>query len=433
MTSRTLLLFMLALALLLFGLAVLQGAAIALALPLLLYAGVAFWQRAPALKLSASREFSADKLVSGDIVTVTLTVTNNGAALRAVRIDDLLPAGLALLEGDTHVVTALEHGASVALVYSVRGGRGEYRFHQAGAVAQDDFLLSAQTQQVPAPGLLLIKPVSLLLRPLTIRPPRTRGFAGPIPARLGGSGVDFSSLREYQMGDRLRAINWRVTARAQTRNERGIYTNVFEQERIADVGLILDAREALDLHTIRGSLFDQSVQATAALAESFLRAGDRVGLLVYGAGISSVFPGYGRVQRERILRTLGRTAPGRHFVFENLEHLPARFFAPQSQIVFVGPLNGPDVPTLLRLRAHGFSVMVISPDPIAFETPDMPPSHNQELAGRIARAERAHILQQLRRAGMQVVDWDVSQPFDTVVRDALARQPALRSGQVRLA
>ena len=88
-------------------------------------------------------------------------------------------------------------------------------------------------------------------------------------------------MREYQASDPQRQINWKLSARA----ERDLYTNIFEQERVADVGLIVDARQRTNVTGIDDSLFEHSVRAAAALAENFLDDGNRVGLLVYGSGL----------------------------------------------------------------------------------------------------------------------------------------------------
>ena len=85
-------------------------------------------------------------------------------------------------------------------------------------------------------------------------------------------------------------MNWRRS----TRNDRELFTNIYEQERVADVGLILDARQKSEVVAEAGSLFEHSVRATAAFAENLLEDGNRVSLLIYGAGVDSVFPGYGR-------------------------------------------------------------------------------------------------------------------------------------------
>ena len=146
--------------------------------------------------------------------------------------------------------------------------------------------------------------------------------------------MNFFGVREYQVGDPLRWINWRVVAR----HTEFLFTNVFEQERIADVGLILDARQQNDVLSPDGPLFDHAVRATASLAEVFLGAGNRVGLLIYGSGMTRTFPGYGKVQRDRIMRALARAKTGFNYALESLEYLPTRFFPARSQIVMISPL-----------------------------------------------------------------------------------------------
>ena len=231
--------------------------------------------------------------------------------------------------------------------------------------------------------------------------------------------MEFFGVREYQLGDPRRWINWRVSAR----HPRALFTNEFEQERIADVGLILDARLRSDVRVRGDSLFEHAVRATASLAEAFLGDGNRVGLLVYGRFLNWTFPGYGKVQRERILQALARAQTGDSQIFDNLDYLPTRFFPAQSQLVLVSPLCRDDPPLLIRLRARGYQILVIRPDPVAFEVRALGPQPEVELAARIVGVERALLFRKLQQAGIQVVDWQVDQPFDRVVHASLGRVP----------
>ncbi len=412
--------------LVLFGLAGLNSAVIALAIPLLVYLAAGFWLRPAPPQLTGSRALSVGRAIVGQPVTITLKVTNAGAPIAEVLIEESVPAGFEVIDGETRLLTPLATNETATLEYTIRGTRGLYRFSGVQITASSALGIFSRRSALASDNQLLIQPEAARLRAITIRPPRTRGFAGPIPSRQGGSGVDFLGLREYQMGDRLRWVNWRVTARAMERTTHGVFTNVFEQERLADIGIILDARQTSDLRTSEGALFEYSNRAAAALTESFLDAGNRVGLLIYGSGIDGVFPGYGRMQRDRILRALGRAVAGHHFVFETLRNLPTRFFPAQSQIIFVSPVGSDDPPTLLQLRAQGYAVMVVSPNPIAYEARAFADDYIARSAKRIADAERSFNFQQMRRAGIQVVDWDVALPLDAVIHEALARQPASR-------
>jgi len=409
----------LSLALVLAGLVTRNGYLVALALPFLLYLGAGTLRRPGELHLKVTRTLSSDCVQAGTPVEIKVVVQNEGNNLEELLLEDFIPRQAELVKGTTQILTPLRMGETAEFTYTLRTNRGSFAFNHVRATASEPLGLFPQTQLFPTSSRLIVMPVvTAALRPV-IRPLRTHGFAGPIPAREGGVGTDFFGLREYQMGDPRRRINWRVSAR----QDQELFTNEFEQERIAQVGLILDAREQSNLETGRGSLFEYSVQAAASLAESFISQGNRVGLLVYGYGIVRTFPGYGKVQLERILRSLAEATPGHSYVLENLDYLPTQFFPARSQIVMISPLLNSDLPVLMRLRALGYQLIVVSPDPISFEESSLPGQARVELATRIARIERTVLLHNLARVGIQVVDWLVSRSFQQVAELALRRPP----------
>ncbi len=408
-------------ALLLFGLAALNGNVIALAVPFVAYLGWAMLRRPERIRLTATRSLSLDRVSNGRPVDVTVSVRNEGESVVEARIDDPIAPGLELVEGITSAIAILGPGGQVEFRYTVRGQRGEHRFRDILVDVTDSAGLFHTALTLEARATLVVVPTAQRLRRITIRPPRTRGFAGPIPARQGGSGIDFFGLREYQVGDRLRRINWRASAR----HEQELFTNDLEQERLADVGIIVDARDETNTRTPNGSLFEHSVAAAATLADTFLSEGNRVGMVIYGSAIVNVFPGYGRVQKMRILRALGRASTGHNEALRHLDRLPTRAFPAQSQIVFISPLSRDDAPVLTRLRAHGYAVIVISPDPVSFEalwlksaSSGLDPAF-QHTAVRMLQVERRLVLRRLRQVGIQVINWDVTQPFDQVIRQQL--------------
>ena len=148
-----------------------------------------------------------------------------------------------------------------------------------------------------------------------------------------------------------------------------------------------------------------------------------MGLLVYATYLAWTFPGYGKIQRERILHALANAKTGESQVFSDLEHIPTRLFPPESQIILISPLLEDDFPTLLHLRAQGYEVIVISPNPVKFEMSYLPANEVVQLASRVIRMERMLMLQKMGRAGIHVLDWDVAEPFDHFVRRRLGRTP----------
>jgi uncharacterized protein (DUF58 family) len=130
------------------------------------------------------------------------------------------------------------------------------------------------------------------------------------------------------------------------------------------------------------------------------------------------------VQRERILHALANARSGNSEVFSDLEHLPTRLFPSESQLILISPLVEDDLAPLVQLRSKGYQLMLVSPNPVKFEVSYLPKSRNTELAGRVLRMERTLLLQKAQHAGVQVMDWDVSEPFDQVVKRKLSRPPA---------
>ena len=418
---RSLLLSLLAYGLILFGLLALRGDILALSIPLVIYLLSGLVRAPQEISLRIERKLSVDRTGAEMPVQVDLKITNLGNLLEDLLITDNLPPRLKVLDGSAQHLLYLAQGQSATLTYTISGPRGYYPFPGLQAEASDHFGLVKRKQTFSTPGQLFVLPAVLRIKQVAIRTRKTRVYSGMIPARVGGPGVEFFGLREYEAGDSPRLINWRASAR----HAFSMYSNEFEQERVADVGIVLDGRQKTNWFDKDHSLFEHSVSAAAALADALLSQGNRVGLLNYGRLLHWTFPGYGKIQRERILQALAQARIGSNTVFSELEYIPARLFPPHSQIILVSPLDADDVNVLVHLRARGYQLMVVSPNPVEYELSYLPQSESVHLAARILRMERILLLQKLQRAGIQVLDWDVTQPFDQVVKQRLGRPPAL--------
>ncbi len=415
--TRSLFLGLLVYLLLLWGLASARGELLALAAPLVLFLWVGFWRAPHEIKLEVRRTLSAERVAPGAPVTVTLTVTNRGGNLDELLLEDVLPPPLSVTDGSNRHLVHLPADKSAAWTYTLSGPRGYYPLAAIRVEGRDLFNLLRHEKTIPTEGQLFILPPMMRLGHVPIRPRRTRVYAGSIPARAGGAGVDFFGVREYRTGDSPRAINWHVSAR----HPQGLFANEYEQERVSDVGIVLDGRERANLFGGGRSLFEHSVAAAAALADAFLNQGNRVGLLLYSNYLQWTLPGYGKLQRERILHALSQAHAGPSQIFADLDHIPTKLFSAQSQIVVVSPLTTDDLEVLIQLRARGYQVMVISPDPVSFEARSLPVREEVELAVRVVRLERDLLLRKLQRAGIRALDWDVAQPFDQAMRHMTGR------------
>lgn len=400
-----------------------SGEALTLAIPLALYLLSGLWFAPQEVNLRIERTLSAERVTPNMPVVVSIRITNLGARLEELALEDQISPALKIIKGaSTHICT-LKSGQTTLWKYTITGSRGSYPFNGIEVTARDHLDIARKSAFVKTDGQLFIIPPFTRLKNIKIRPRQTRSYSGAIPARVGGSGIDFFGLREYQPGDAPRHINWRVSAR----HHNALYANEYEQERVADVCIILDGRERVNIGNGIHSLFEHTVIAAAALADAFILSGNRVGLLHYGQTLRWTFPGYGHIQRERIMQSLAKAETGASSVFADLARLPAQLFPTNSQLVFVSPLQKDDYETFVHLRARGYQVMVISPDPVSYELRSLPANANTQLAARILGMERRMLIMRLQRAGIQTLDWDVAQPLDQLVKSRLGRPPAWKN------
>lgn len=418
-TAVALLVFLL----LLIGLATVNSAIILLAFPFFLYLSLSLLAQPQPLQLEVTRTLSEERVPAGQPIQVTIQVTNLGTAVPDLLVQDILPHSVKLTEDENRRLISLAANATHTFTYSVRAPRGFHSFNQIVATAREPFgLLRRETFLTVWDELLaFLSPRPSSLKQIGIHPRQTRVYSGVIPARAGGEGTDFFGVRNYQHGDSMRRINWHASAR----HRRALFTNEFEQERVADVGIILDARQNSNLPHEDQSLLEYSIEAATLMVNAFINQGDRVALLIYGHTVDYTLPGYGKIQRERILHALTRAQLGQSQVFNALNALPTRLFPAKSQIVFISPMLPNDVPFLRRLRSFDYEVLLVSPNPVIYETQILDDSPDVALAAQLAQTEREMMVAELLQAGIFVLDWDIERPFDDVA------QARLRSTRLR--
>ena len=405
----------LGLAFVVLGLFLRSGEIVALAVPLVLYASLhtasTITVRRP--NVSIERTVERHRVTEDDLVSVTILVTNHGVGLRLLSVLDEIPDGVTLVEGKDEFTGPLRAKASESMTYVIRARRGEHRFAVARIRLWSPWGLGKREWHTHSETTLLVYPRVVPLEPIVIRPPRTRAFAGPVKANLGGRGLDFFGCRAFTPGDDIRRINWRAFARHDN-----LIINEYELERIADVNVILDARARSHTQVGASSTFDHAVRAAASLAEHFIDQGNNVGLLIYGDYLNWVFPSMGKSQKERILAKLSRAQMAEKVAFEDLRNIPARLFPARSQLVLVSPLVvEDDLEVVSLLIERGYCVLLVSPRATSVELATFPAGDPAAaLAERITQLKRALFVESLSRVGARVVDWDVGEPLESATR-----------------
>ena len=129
-----------------------------------------------------------------------------------------------------------------------------------------------------ASELIALKPRCNALS-LPMHRPAASALAGAYRSRFRGRGVDFVESRNYQPGDDIRNMDWRVTARTGKP-----HTKIFQEERERPVLVVLDASPSLYFGTRTRLKSVAAGQLAAAVAWAAVRRGDRIGAFLLAPG-----------------------------------------------------------------------------------------------------------------------------------------------------
>ena len=253
--------------------------------------------------------------------------------------------------------------------------------------------------------------------------PHPQGLIGAHRSSRTGEGSEFASIRPFHSGDRLRRINWRVSMR-----EDALHVVTARGEEDSGVLLVVDA---LADHGRSGGIdgdqssLDVAVRAAAALAEHHTRAGDRVSLRVVGAGRETVGFGSGQRHLRQIQNRLALLVPGEPRGI-SAELLQFRASAGTVVMVFSPMLNEAIASATAAVVRSGLPVLVVDTlrdeaAPAVLEGTD---PRIADLAWRMRRLERDHVLERLSGLGCPVVAWRGPGTLDDVLR-RLARRAQL--------
>jgi uncharacterized protein (DUF58 family) len=285
----------------------------------------------------------------------------------------------------------------------------------------------AQTYAVACDGLLLCEPERSGAGRIRVHPrmpefravetiPRASVLVGVHRSRRPGEDGELAGVRRFSPGDRLRRVDWRVTLRT-----RELYVAQTLSDRDAEVVILLDVLDEAGVSGgIHGaaSVLDTSVRAAAAIAEYYLRQGDRVGLLEFSGHPRHLRAAPGRRQlimaSEWLLSTratLGAGDPPRFGIDPWL--IPGA-----ALVVVLTPMLDPRSAEMVATLARAGRVVV------AIDTLGDLVHHAEPLgdwtivAHGLWRLDRENMIGALREVGVPVTAWVGAGSLDQVLRDS---------------
>ena len=235
--------------------------------------------------IAGERVFAAGGYVVGRTQSYRLVLTNRGRGPLGLICRELAPEAV-----DLEVET---------FAFRLRGGEQRTLVLDFTALERGRFLLGPACVRMTRPfGVLTYQEELPARNDLRVLPGRPAGETEALLARAAqlaeqgerklrrrGADREFESLREYVVGDDLRFVDWKSTAKRRRPTVRQ-----FQMERNAEIVLALDCGRLMGglIHGVRK--LDLAMTSLLDLAAVALRRGDRVGLLAFDAKARAYVP-----------------------------------------------------------------------------------------------------------------------------------------------
>ena len=352
--------------------------------------------------ISVTRKVSRKKTeVKGDLIEVTLTIKNGGERVPILEITDDLPYGCTIEIGSNNWILGLKQGEEVTLTYSIMCDvRGRHSIGPVRLRASDVFHLYSNYREIQVLSLVTVVPALIKIRHLPVFRHRLLPETGSIPSLVyKGRDFDFQGVRDYQLGDEIRTINWRVTAKFNK-----LATNEYSLDQAARVYIIFD-------HTTSAHrVLEEGVTAALSTSEYLVSQRNKVGFFAVGEFIERIRPTAGKRQLLRINEYLIDTHssyPSHDSVFEfRLEQQVNKNIPPFSQIIFISPLYNLIMAEFLRqLVKAGHDVIHVLPrlkDSNEFNPREPTAS---KIANSMLILERKFVLSKITNLGLLQIHW----------------------------
>jgi len=357
------------------------------------------WDRRPDQSEAATATLSLDE-PGGTEVDFTI-------AIEAPAGVEVIALRYTVLAGEAHevVVAGPVSGDLVGRVPLLHSGpqelvRVEYRFLSADAA-----MLSLP--QEPLIASRVVAPPCTPIRWLPL-PRRLQGLTGSHESARAGDGGDFRDVHPFTVGDRLRRIDWKATAR-RGQNAGDLYVRRTAALADATVLIVLDSRDDVgeqvaewyrNTAAAKGlSALDVAREAASSIAAGYIQAGDRVGFQDLSSRSRMVAHAGGRRHLWRLMRAIEITQPSA----VPFRHQRPPIVPPGALVYLLSSLlDDESVRLALRWRGNGHRVIAVDvlPAPQFART-----TRYERIAYRIVMMERDDRTRTLQARGVEILRW----------------------------
>ncbi len=217
-----------------------------------------------------------DKLSNSDHNPISIKIDNTYTFKTYLEIIDELP--VQFQKRDFLRKIPLEAKAHTTFEYEVKPlQRGEYFFGNLNVFISTNLKLLKKRQVFDSgqmvkvyPSFIQMKAFDFLAIDKRLRQPGLKKI------RRIGHTQEFEQIKDYVLGDDIRSINWKATAK-----QASLMVNQFQEEKAQPIYSIIDTGRVMKMPFEGLSLLDYAINSTLAFSNVALQKKDKVGMLSF--------------------------------------------------------------------------------------------------------------------------------------------------------
>jgi uncharacterized protein (DUF58 family) len=318
-----------------------------------------WWSRVMAINVTCQRELTYTAVQVGDELEEALTLTNRSGlpVVWAEFVDRSEFPGYTA----SGVTIAERHTVNQWKTHTICTRRGVFMLGPWEIRMGDPFGIYQVRQLYHQQNEILVHPPLAALPPQVQPHSKKVGDLRPLYQPLSAETISITTTRPYVLGDPLRRVHWRTTAR-----HNDLYVKVFEPEASSSIWLVPDLDAAAHVGEGDESSLETMVVLLASLASHLLNERLSVGLLADADSAKAILPQYGAAHFWTILRALALLQPSRSHSLVDTLALMRTLISARDSLVVITPSLKPDWPRALkqllgRRQRNGLEVILLDP------------------------------------------------------------------------
>ncbi|MEO8772825.1 MAG: DUF58 domain-containing protein [Gelidibacter sp.] len=237
-----------------------------------------------------------DKFSNGDNNQVELAIENNYGFLVYLTIIDEVPIQFQVR--DFNLKLKIKPKKEGRISYNLKPTeRGEYHFGNLNIYASTRIGLVAKCFRFDNNAMVPTYPSFKQLRKFELlNVNNSLQDYGVKKIRRIGHTMEFEQIKDYVLGDDLRTINWKATAK-----KNSLMVNQFQDEKSQSIYSIIDKGRVMKMPFEGLSLLDYAINATLVISSIALKKHDKAGMLSFSKQVENMVVAQRRSSQMRLI------------------------------------------------------------------------------------------------------------------------------------